>query len=303
MTRPPFPTVIDSSMLSAWRSCSQKFFRTYLEHWKPAAESVHLVAGKAFAHGLEHARRAFYIDKLPVEDAMALGIGALWESYGFFECPPESPKNALRMAGALEYYFEAFPLGADKAEPIDIGGRKGIEFSFVEPFPFDHPETGDPILYSGRADLVANSMGGIFIFDEKTASQLGASWMKQWDLRPQFTAYCWGLRQNGVEANGVITRGISILSSGYGNAQVPTYRASWEVERWVTQTQRDLQRMVQQWQEGYWDYNLDHSCTEYGGCAFQRICKSANPEKWLPMYFHQRRWDPVTRSEDPLPTT
>ena len=60
MTKPIFPHAVDSTMLATFRSCPQKFFRQYVEHWKPKAESVHLVAGGAFASGIEAARRAFY---------------------------------------------------------------------------------------------------------------------------------------------------------------------------------------------------------------------------------------------------
>ena len=32
--RPEFPSVIDSSLISAWRSCPRKAFLEYFEHWK-----------------------------------------------------------------------------------------------------------------------------------------------------------------------------------------------------------------------------------------------------------------------------
>ena len=51
------------------------------------------------------------------------------------------------------------------------------------------------------------------------------------------------------------------------------------------------------WQIGYWDYNLDHACAEYGGCGFVSVCKSPSPEDWLPMYFEKRVWDPLARKE------
>lgn len=54
--RPMFPHAIDSTMLATFRSCPQKFFRQYIQHWKPKTESVHLIAGGAFAAGIEAAR-------------------------------------------------------------------------------------------------------------------------------------------------------------------------------------------------------------------------------------------------------
>jgi hypothetical protein len=298
MNRPPFPSVIDSSLVAAFRSCPQKAFQGYFNHWKPGEESVHLVAGKAFAAGLEVARRAFYVEGDTEENAIALGLGELWREYGTFTEPADSPKGPIRMAGALIYYFDSYPLGKDGAKPhIFPGSSHGIEFSFAQPFPVRHPETGDPLLYCGRADMAADAFGGVFLYDEKTTSQLGASWLKQWDHRSQFTSYCWGFQEHGYRPTGVVVRGVAILKDSYNTEQVITSRADWEVARWLEQTRRDVERMVEAWRSGYWDWNLDHACNEYGGCAFRTPCKSPNPDKWLEIYFKKRVWDPVQRTE------
>lgn len=299
--KPMFPPCVDSTMLATFRSCPQKLFRMYVEHWKPKSESVHLVAGGAFASGVEAGRRAFYELGASQADAQAAGLEALIKKYGDFECPDDSAKSLLRMCGALEFYFDEYPLGADGAVPIDLGGgRKGIEFSFAQPLPIDHPVTGDPILYTGRADMIAEFAGGVMIFDEKTTSQLGASWAKQWDLRSQFTGYIWAAREANIKADGTIVRGVSILKTKYDTQQAITYRPAWEVDRWLTQTVRDVQRMIECWNADYWDFNLDHACSEYGGCGMTRVCKSESPETWLPMYFEQRVWDPLAREEKTL---
>lgn len=297
-TRPPFPMAIDSTMLGTFRSCPQKLFRTYMQHWKPQSDSVHLIAGKAFAEGVEIARRAYYEENQSAEDSVAYGLKALINSYGDFECPPDSAKSLERTAGALEFYFHSYPLGHDGAVPLSFpDDRRGIEFSFAQPLPINHPISGDPLLYTGRADMVAEALGGIYVYDEKTASSLGASWGRQWDLRSQFTGYCWAAREYGIAATGVIVRGVSILKTKYDTQQAITYRTPWEVDRWLDQSCRDIERMIESWKSGHWDYNLDHACTEYGGCSLTTICKSKDPEAWLPMYFTQRVWDPLARKE------
>ena len=297
-TRPPFPEVWDSTMLSTGRACPRKLELMYVEHWKPAAESVHLVAGKAFATGLEAARRSFYVDGKPADEAQAIGLGACLREYGYFECPEDEPKSALRTAGALEYYFSQYPLGADGATPHFFGPNHGIEFSFAEPLPVLHPETGEPLTFAGRADMAADSMGGLYLYDEKTTRQLGATWARQWELRSQFTAYCWGFPSFGLRPAGMIVRGIAIRKEGYDTQQAITYRPDWQIDRWLAQTCRDLERFKQMWTEGYWDYNLDHSCNEYGGCPFsQRICVSEDPTPWLNHYFHRKVWNPLRREE------
>ena len=293
-----FPHVVDSTILAAFRSCPQKFFQTYMEHWKPQGESVHLVAGAAFARGLEVAREAFYTDGQPPDDAIGAGLSALLQAYGDFECPEGSAKSPDRMAGALEFYFSRYPLAEDAAQPLILpSGKRAIEFSFLEPLPFEHPTTGDPVLYSGRSDMIATFAEGVYIEDDKTASQLGASWSRQWDLRSQFTGYCWAAREAGIPVNGVLVRGVSILKTKYDTLQAVTYRSAWEIQRWLGQVGRDLNHMQACWETDYWDYNLDHACTEYGGCPLTSVCKSNEPERWLPMYFERRRWDPVDRRE------
>ena len=297
MTRPMFPHCFDSTMLAAFRACPQKMFRTYVQHWKPQSESVHLVAGGAFAKGIEVARKAHFEQSLPADEAVLAGLKALTIAYGNFECPADSAKSLDRTLGALEFYFSHYPLGEDGMLPLDLGGKPAIEFSFAEPLPINHPVTGDPILYTGRADLLASFGGGKCVVDEKTTSSLGASWSRQWEMRGQFTGYSWAARQAGVKTDACIVRGISILKTKYDTQQVITYRTDYEIDRWLDQSVRDIKRAIAMWEEGHWDYALDGACAEYGGCSMTTVCKSPTPETWLPMYFTQRVWDPLARRE------
>jgi len=289
-------------MLSAFRSCFRKGSWEYFEHWKPKNQSVHLHAGKAFASGLEAARLAFYLEGASERDAVAHGLGVLLREYGDFECPEDSAKSAVRMAGAFEFYFDQYPMSKDRAVPVTMpGGKKGIEFGFVEPIPdVTHPETGQPLLYSGRMDMLCEFSGGMFGEDDKTTSSLGASWAKQWDMRSQFTGYCWGAQKAGFPLQGFLVRGVSILKTKYDTQQAITYRPQWMIERWYEEMVVLLERMKVAWAENRWSYNLDNACNEYGGCPFKKACLSEDPSPWLAIGFQQRRWDPFTREETGL---
>lgn len=301
MIRPPFPEIIDSSMLSAFRACPQKFNLEFLHHYKPINQSVHLHAGAAYAKGLEIMRKAFYEENLSTEQALSQGLQALAEAYGTFECPSDSAKSLERMLGALEYYSSKYPLDSDGAIPAILpSGQRGIEFNFAEPLDFLHPDTGNPILYVGRFDAIMEYAHGLYGEDDKTATQLGTSWVKQWDLRSQFTAYCWGAKQANIELNGFLVRGVSILKTKYDTLEVITYRPQWMLDRWYEQTLRDLTRMQCMWQEGYFDLTLDNACNEYGGCMFRQICLSQNSDPWLKANFIRRQWNPMTRIETEL---
>lgn len=299
-TRPPFPHVWDSTMVGTLRACARKLELQYVQHWKPQTESIHLVAGGAFAAGIEAARESFYVKGETAADAMGRGIQALIAKYGNFQPAEGETKTLERMCGALEFYFDAYPLGNDGAQPIEYGGKHGIEFSFSNPIDVRHPVSGDPLIYAGRADMIAHAYGGQFVFDEKTTSSLGASWAKQWDMRSQFTGYTWAGKQYGIPVAGTVVRGVSILKTKYDTQQYVTYRHQWQIDRWYYQLCRDLEAAKAMWEAGYWDYNLDHSCAEYGGCAFQSICLSPEPETWLPMRFVRRVWDPIGREEVPV---
>lgn len=611
MERPFFPPTIDSTLLSAFHSCPNKFFRQYVQHWKPRDGNVHLIAGGAFAAGMEAARRAFYEQGAQHDEAVEAGVAALLSHYGDFECPSDSAKSPARTAGALVFYFDNYPLGADGSTPIKLdNGKLGVELSFAVPLEIKHPTLGTPILYVGRCDMVAEFAGSVYIFDEKTTSSLGAAWSRQWELRcfdeetevytrygwkpistvangdevlqweynsgqlnfvgardvhttayegpmvaidsnrlsqlvtpnhriplhqrrggfkvvgadklnlqdgchaiplngrytgevldsavqrliaavqadgtfrvsrgkpgyggqghrevmpfpgiafkftkerkinrlyqllveagisfsgntengefyisgyepaaqvvatllspeklfrpgtevlyndaflrelrywdgnenqyytkhrenadfvqtvahlngcmasvgsreresgthyvvclskiskvalkanrissvsfagrvyclsvpsgfllirregkvsvsgnSQFTGYCHAMRRQGLDVAGTVIRGVSILKTKYETQQAVTYRPEWQVERWYNQLHRDIEKMIQCWEMGYWDYNLDHSCTDYGGCPLSMICQSADPERWLASYFEPRVWDPLARKE------
>ncbi len=256
MTRPPFPTVLDSTIMAAFKSCPQKAHLEFFQHWKLRDQSVHLHAGAAYAAGLEAARTAFYVRGEQHEQCVEAGIHA----------------------------------------PLP-GGKRVIEFSFAEPLSLPHPETGDPILYCGRMDMLCDYENMHLGEDDKTASQLGASWPRQWDLRSQFTGYVWGAARAGIKLDGFLVRGVSILKTKYDTLEAITYRPQGQLDRWYDQLIRDAKRMIRAWEEGYFDFNLDHACAEYGGCPFRDVCQMREPEQLLSMRFERRRWDPIARVE------
>lgn len=297
-----FPTYIDSSMLATYKSCAVKFWRTYIQHWKPKGQSVHLVAGKAFAKGLEVTRRSFYEQGKDAETAISDGLIALVQAYGDFECPADSSKSLERMCGAFEYYWDYYPLERDESTaPLLLNtGKRAIEFSFAEPIDVRHPTTGDPILYVGRSDAILNFAGGIYICDEKTTTQLGASWGRQWDLRGQFTGYGWAALKTGIPVDGALVRGVSILKTKYETQQALTYRPEWQIDRWYNETCVWIERMIEDFKQNEWLHNLSDTCASYGGCSFTAICTTQTPEPWLETNFERRIWDPVRHEESVL---
>jgi hypothetical protein len=297
-----FPEALDNTILSTFRSCPIKCYRTYFQHWKPKALSVDLHAGASFARGLEVARRDFFDNGADQDEAMASGLGALLIAYGDFICPPDNPKSKERMAQAFEYYLsDEWSLTRDTARPARMAsGKHAIEFSFAEPLPVNHPTTGQPLIYTGRADEIVEMNGGLWVEDDKTSKQLGNKWADQWEMRSQFSGYTWAGRNQGWKVDGVLVRGCAILKTEFKRAQHITYRPDWEVQRWLDQTCRDIEKMIGAWKSGIWDYDMGESCAAYGGCKLLPICKRPNPEEWMDAFFERREWNPMTRTETKL---
>jgi hypothetical protein len=300
--RPPFPAYVDSTMVKTMRACMRKFELEYLHHWKSKSPSIHLHAGAAFASALEEVRRSYWENKLSPEDSLLRGVKVLIMKYGTFDEPHDTAKTLDRMIGALEFYFERWPLDKDEVKPWKWGENKyAIEFSFASALPFRHPVTGEPVTYTGRSDFIGEMSHGLYIVDDKTTSSLGAQWLHQWDLRSQFTGYVWAARDvASIPVQGAMVRGVSILKTKYDTAEVITYRPDWQVKRWLTQTVQDLQHLQEAWESGYFDFNLDEECNSYGGCLFRRVCLSNEPDAWLKNDYEKRVWDPLTREERPL---
>ena len=297
-----FPPVFDSSMVAQFKSCPQLFNFTHIQQWKAKELSVHLHAGKAFASGIERARECFFVTGHSADDSVALGLQKLLEDYGDFQCPSDSAKSAERMAGALEFYFSNYPLDEAQYPPVKFAnGKRGIEFSFALPIDLKHPVTGDPLLYCGRMDALLhlnNHDEAAYVTDEKTTSQLGATWSRQWDLRSQFTGYAWGARESGIRTDGVIVRGVSILKTKYDTQQAISYRPEWQIDRWYEELLGWISDIQRAWETGKWRHNLDSSCSDYRGCGFKTPCSSEDPSPWLETYFERRRWNPIARVEE-----
>ena len=301
MTSPlPFPELVDNSALSSFKKCPKDWYYSSLRAITRVGGNIHLHAGGAYAAGLEHARKAYYDDNLPADDAIAKGIDAFIRYWGDTDPLHETAKSFDRMLYALLEYFEEYPLETDIIKPHKLAtGKHGIEFTFAIPLPgVFHPQTGNPILYGGRFDMLAEREGVVFVEDDKTASQLGSQWSRNWLLDSQFTGYCWAAREYGRPVAGAIIRGISILKNGYGHAQSIVYRPDWQIDRWLETTQHYVKMMIAYWEQDTYPLALDkHSCNSYGGCGYHPLCESPNPEGWIPQEYEPRIWNPLLKGD------
>jgi len=300
--RPDFPDVIDSSMRGAWATCPRKFYWQYIRNLRPKGGSVHLIAGGAFARGCEVTRKSYYDKNLSPDEALLAGATAALEAYGSFEptATPKIPSNAHpkrleRVLEGLAWYFTRYPFHTDAIQPIKMpDGTHKVEFTFAIPLDIRHPVTGNPIIYAGRNDMLAQHSSGILlVHDDKTVSQLGPTWSSQWSLRAQLDGYVWAARQLDFPCEGANVRGLAFYKNDFGTAESLQLRTKWQLARWYDQTMRNIKAMIAAWQSGQWDYDLDSACSSYGGCAYQKLCSVENPDDWVEGDYEVSVWNPL----------
>lgn len=297
--RPDFPRVIDNSMRMQFIECPRKFALRYLYHLVRGS-SIHLHAGSVFAKGIEVVRRAIYGPmKMSVDDALVYAFRPMVKEWAGVAVEDDALKRFDRVVGALEYYFrseEAYPPHSDHIKPLmSSTGEPFVEWNAVAPLPINHPQTGEPLLYSGYFDMFG-LMGESTqcIVDEKTTSQLGGQWVGKWRLRSQFTGYAWLAHEYSYPVRAAVIRGVAFYKNGYGTQEAIVYRPDWHIKMWYAQLLRDVRRMIQAWEEGYFDLNLGDECGKFGGCMFTELCDTNDPGAWLSQY-KVEPYDPTHR--------
>lgn len=318
-SNPQLPVFIDSTMMSCARSCLQKFHAEFCLDLRPADLSVDLHAGGCFSAALESFYRAIYEDGFDIPNATLRALARFMNEWGDFEPRKETAKTRDNMWSAVESYISKYPPHTDSVQPYKFGGRTSVEFTFAIPlepcypevtehnvrnyFPL-HPITKEPWLYTGRFDLLGELTNGsekkIAIRDEKTAGRLESNWSDKWNLRSQFLGYCWALQQMGIDCSTVVVRGVIITKKEIRQVEAIKLYPRFLIERWHEQLRRDLWRIRRAWDEGYFDFNLNEACTNYGICPFMDRCTSQYPDRWNDNYM-RKRWNPLAKNPIAVP--
>lgn len=292
------PRVIDSTIRADYVACQTKGFWSFQRKLGPPDSSTDLIAGGAFAKGLEVFRRCYYGQKLSIPDSYQQGALAAIAEYGTHEAPKhKEAKSCVRVVEALADYIAHYPPASDHIVPHMVGEYKDepcVEFTFSLPLPILHPETGEPFLYAGRFDMLGVRQGQLVVVDEKTTSQLGPTWVNKWNLRGQFTGYIWACQQYGYPVLGAVVRGVSFLKGSFGHAEALQLRAPWQLDQWYEQLLADVRGMVVAWESGWYNQALDEACAGFSGCPFQTLCLAHDPEAWTSKY-GIRDWDPLKK--------
>jgi hypothetical protein len=303
-----FPLHIDSTMLATFKACPRKFYYQFQRHLARDAKNIHLVAGSAFAAGLEAARRYLFrsdasnnrLDSEQSSDYLEAAFVAFSREWGTFDLKLDHTKSFINTFYALETYLHYHHPLLDPIQPIFANDAPQVEFSFAIPLPLCHP-SGDQLLYCGRFDMLGVWESLPVIVDEKTTSALGESWRRQWDLRGQFLGYCWACQQLGIPVRTAVARGTAILKTKVNFLTVPVTFPQYLIDRWHEDMLYTIQMMLATYKNGYYSTNFGDSCNAYGGCAYSLLCQAKDPEEWIPYNYTERVWNPLSlraREED-----
>jgi hypothetical protein len=311
---PELPLYVDSTMITCFRSCGQKFWKEFVLGRRPPGLSIDLHAGACFATALETVRKLTFKNKLPYHEALIKAHAAFMQAWGSFEIPPHktTAKTVDRVWESVEDYFKTYSPLTDHVQPyLAADGNPTLEYTFaiplepaVDPYyghtggPNDFPlhPNGSPFLYCGRFDMLGEMNGKPIPVDEKTSGRSAdVNWAEQWSLRNQFLGYVWACQQCGLEVDSLLVRGTSILKTKIGQAEAIKSYSQGLLTRWHEQLRRDLWRLRRSWDEGYWDYNFGDTCTSYGNCIFMQSCQSEQPLTWL-QDLEVRKWNPLAKN-------
>lgn len=291
------PTILDSTQISCFRACPQKFYNEFVCGLKPAGVKIDLHAGSVFAKTLEDFQKNVHERKMDPGVARRAALSQFATDWGEIEAPSDSPKSMDRMWEAFEDYIRTYPPHTDHVQPYFVAGLPTFEFTFAIPlqeawgFPL-HPETGEPYIYAGRFDMLGQWAGRPVVRDEKTTKYAGPTWAEQWDLRSQFIGYTWACRQLGLNLDTVVVRGIVIQKTQIRQVEAIKTYTDHHREIWFRQLVNDAWKITNCWQSDYWDYNLADACNSYGRCPYSSLCYSPHREAWLSEY-SVRRWNPL----------
>jgi hypothetical protein len=298
-----FPIAIDSTAFGDLSLCQTKYYWRHMRGRVSSDPKIDLHFGGALAHALDVLRVSYWKENLSHEESLYRMFLAAIRFWGDFPSEPldrrgqPHSKSLAALLASLDEYVEFFGLETDPLTPI------ASEFSFALPIPDTaHPVTGEPILWTGRIDLLAKGLGGVWIVDEKSTSRLGPSWADQWIMRPQLIGYYWAAREYGYNPSGVLIRGIGVYADRTEFKPVPVTIDNHLITEFHTALRYHLSLLVARYAEASAKNpftprkSLGSACHTYGTCPYLPLCKSPNPEAWVQDYLY-KPWNPVTIPE------
>ena len=286
---------LDSTSLGAAKKCLRYYHYSIIEGWRKKDESVHLRFGGELAKWVEFYWKCRFANGDDHEAALDETVG--WMLYSILDWNPDHPKkNRETLVRSVIWYLDAYK--NDPAKPIILAnGQPAVELSFKIELPWE-AAPGQPYIYCGHMDRIADYAGDNFVVDEKTtAGGIGAYFFNDFNPSTQMTGYTFaGKVIFGIPIAGVIIDAIKVVTGFTEFARGFTMRTEGQLAEWLEDTKHWTEIIKFAVERDYFPQN-DQSCHQYGGCVFREVC-SQDPmvrKEFLETYFEVNRWNPLEK--------
>lgn len=302
-----FPLIISNTDMELWSQCQLKWFRERCQNLRRAGKSIDLLAGGAFAAGLEIARKSYYVDKQDSDTAIDLGYHHILAEMHKELMDTDVLKSPERTAMALVTYSQKFPFEMEDTIPAELEeGGSAIEHKLTAELPIEHPELGIPLIFKGKLDMLATQMGRTYIVDEKTTKAISANQADLLRTAGQFIGYAWLVREKGITVVGAKIRKVAIQVKEIKVQEFEVPITDYMIDLWYQALLQKVEKMVRSYELVKQGFNFkaiflpdfQNGCTAYfRPCAFMDGCSSKNGENFIESNFEQVVWDSINRKE------
>jgi len=192
-----FPEVLSTTQdIELFTQCPHKWYLKRCLKLHKYSYNSDLEAGGEFAKAMEITRNAYYKEGKSEKEAIELGKTSILESYGATYAEqkyPDTIKTPEKITEIFTRMFEEHPLDFAAIIPFEMSdGKLSVEQDFSIHLPYNHPETGKPLILKCKLDMLGMKDNIVYVVDEKTAKSVLTDSIKQTDLlrtQNQFVQY------------------------------------------------------------------------------------------------------------------
>lgn len=187
------------------------------------------------------------------------------------DLPDEDRRSILNGTKILAAYFSRYKddgltVVRDAEGPII---ERRVEFTIYE-------DADLRIQYFGTIDAVLKNeqTGIVCVADHKTTSVLGSQFFNRIKPNHQYTGYVWGAQKClNLDTKLFLVNGLQVVKTKQDFARQFTERTEEDFEELRDMVVRVVENYLKSKRTGIWPQNAPDPCTNWGGCAFLKVCE------------------------------
>lgn len=182
-----------------------------------------------------------------------------------------SIQNGIKI---LTDYFKKYE--TDDFEIAKLNNKPCVELDFSFPLAeIEHENYKVEIEYFGRIDCIMKciSTQNLMVFDHKTTSKLGGSFINRHKPNHQYTGYMMGAASLGLPVKGFVINGIQVAKTKTEFLRQVTIRDESDFGEFKEMVVETVYRYLRAKKLDRWYMNAPSPCTAYNGCQYIDICQ------------------------------